>query len=287
MPISVAVVPSAIDLTLASAQAGGVSGLLSPISFCHWQADETTNIGYNFWSILFNAAQIAIAVYNAIKQEEIADKQMDLAERWYDHAEYKWERFRDHYMPLEKKLVREVSSAPVPKLDCLSSANRAKDGVNSAYDIMDRYLNKKLRAYNSCLHPTYETRLNNQKTIMQVDATNYNYVDDRWYRDYKDDKRWGRRSNVLNLGRNLSNMAFKYGSIAQQTFGAVGAQYNRAASSAMYALGYFGARNDTYMPHSYLGTAGRGEGGIAGTAVKQGSISLASLNPASGGIGQP
>lgn len=279
------ILPSAIDETLASTLAGGVTGLLSPISFCHWQPDETTNIGNAIWAIIFNGAQIAIAVYNAIKQEEIADKQMDLAESWYSHADYKWERFKGNYMPLEKRLLNETVNKAVPKLDCDGAEIRADQSVYSSYTIMDRFFRRQSQQYRLCIKDSTVTDIMNNRALMLVDMKNYNYADDRWFRDFKDDQRWSRRSNMLNLGRNLDSMALAYGSIASKTFGAVGAQYDRVAQGAMQALGYFGARNDTYMPHTMLGTIGQSQGSLVSAQSMPGSISPTGISPSGAATG--
>lgn len=273
--------------TLASQLAGGTPGLLSPISFCHWQPDETTNVGRGVWTSIFAAAQVSLALYNAIQQDKIKQKQLDLAEKWYSHADYKWNRFRDRYMPLEKKLLNEVSNKQVPKLNCADAERRAETSTYSAYNIMDRYFRQKVKLYQCCLDDSFITDMNINRSAMLVDSENYNYADDRWFRDYKDDQRWNRRSQVLDLGRNLSKMAMEYGSIANQIYGAVGAQYDRMAGSAMQALGYFGARNDTYMPHTYFGTAGHGIGGLVNIHSQPGGISPTGINPTGTGIGEP
>ena len=41
--------------------------------------------------------------------------------------------------------------------------------------------------------------------------------------------------------------------MARALYGLVGQQIDRAASGVMQALGYYGARHDTYYPTSYLG----------------------------------
>lgn len=276
-----------IASTLASTNGGGMLGYMSPLSFCHWQPDETTNIGRAIWSGIFAAAQIGIAVYNAVTQEKISDKQLDLAERWYSHADDKWNRFKNRFMPLEKRLLNETSNKQVPRLNCADAERRAEISTYSAYNIMDRFFRQQTKKYQCCVDQSLVTDMNIRRAAMCVDAKNYNYADDRWYRDFKDDQRWNRRSQILDLGRNLSKMAMDYGSIASDVYGAVGKQFNTAATSAMHALGYFGARNDTYMPHTYFGTAGRGEGGIIDINTPQGGISPTALNPTGTGIGEP
>lgn len=53
----------------------------------------------------------------------------------------------------------------------------------------------------------------------------------------------------------------------------MGVQLDRAASAAMTAMGYYGARNDTFYPTTYLGSnGGAGNSMLVNTAVPGGSI---------------
>ena len=234
----------------------GEPGAPAPIRFCHWQAPEYGNQGESAWTTLFRAAALAIAIANGLAQQEIADKQQDLADSWYQQAKYKWNRYKDTYIPLEKQLLNEVSTAPVPELDCDGAETRARTAVNTAYDSVNAHLTRYAKSMRLCIDSSLLGYPSNRRYVALADSINYNYVDDRWYRDYKDDQRWNRRSNVLNLGRNLDSQSLAYGQVANALYGQVGQQIDRAANMAITALGYFGARNDTYYPTTYLGSGG-------------------------------
>lgn len=251
----------------------GTHGAPAPVRFCHWQAPEYGNKGENWWTMLFQAAAVAIAVANGIAQQEIADKQQDLADSWYQQAKYKWDRYAGTYIPLEKKLLNEVSSTPVPSLDCAGAESRAQQSVDSAYGEASDYMARQAKALRLCMDSSLLGYVNLKQNVALVDSRNYNYVDDRWFRDYKDDQRWNRRSNVLSLGRNLDSQALSYGQVANALYGQVGQQIDRAASGLVTALGYFGARNDTYYPTTYLGSGGSPSGQLVGINMP------ASINP--------
>ena len=114
------------------------------------------------------------------------------------------------------------------------------------------------------------------------DTANYNYVDDRWFCDWRNDRRWNRRSSVLNLGRNLGTEALKYGDLARSLLNSVGGRIEQAASGVVNALGYYGARLDTYYPTSYLGQQ---NGNIVniGQSIGAGSSQLAGMGGQFGG----
>lgn len=257
--------------------AEGTEGSIMPLRFCHWNAPEYGMIGTSKWVNLFRAAALAIAIANGLAQAEIADKQQDLADKWYSQAKYKWDRFSGKYMPLEKKLLNEVSSVPIRNIDCVGAGDRAQASVNSAYNSVNTYMAQQAKKLRLCLDPSLISVVNQKQNVALVDTENYNLTDERWYTDYKNDQRWNRRSNVLNLGRNLSSESMQYGKVANALYGQIGQQLGQAANGLMQAIGYYGARNDTYYSTTYLNThtltdsagtvALNGAGGIGNTGM--------------------
>lgn len=232
----------------------GQHGTFSAIQFCHWNAPEYGMIGTSKWTNAFRAAALAIAIANGLAQAEIADKQQDLADKWYSQAKYKWDRFSGKYKPLEIKLLDEVSSVPIKEIDCQGARDRAHDAVNSAYTSAYSYMAQQAKKLRLCLDPSLLSVVNHKQNVALVDTENYNLTDERWFTDYKNDQRWNRRSNVLNLGRNLSSESMQYGKVANALYGQIGQQLGQAANGLMQAIGYYGARNDTYYSTTYLNT---------------------------------
>lgn len=253
--------------------------------FCHWAAPEISDKGEFKWTELFQLAALAIAIANGIAQAEIASKQQDLADGYYQMAKYKWDRFSNKYMPLEKKLLNEVSTVDIRELDCDDDRQRAELSVNTAFDSLSQYLTRQARKLRLCIDPSMVGMIDHRRALALVDTENYNIQDDQWFTDFKNDQRWNRRSNVLNLGRNLSSEALKYGDVARSLYANVGAQIDKAASSLMGALGYYGARNDTYYPTTYMSGYGQQTGNagmIVGTVSGTVANAMNTLNPAGG-----
>lgn len=246
--------------------ASGKPGAIGPLRHCHWAAPEYGGVGESAWSAFFKAAALAIALANSYAQAEIADMQQDLAEGYYDQAKFKWDRFETKYIPLEKKLLAEVSSTPIREMNCAAAEDRAIDAVNTSYDVFESYLERMAKQYNLCMDATLLASIDVQQTMQLVDSENYNLVDEQWYTDYKNDQRWNRRSNVLNLGRNLSSEALRYGDVANTLLKSVGQKIETAAQGVMGALGYYGSRFDTVYPTTYLAGAGQNANGLVSVA---------------------
>lgn len=231
---------------------GGKPGSTFPTRFCHWVPTQYGVQGEWYWTAAFEAAGLAIAIANGLAQQEIADMQQELADSYYQMAKYKWDRFAGKYMPLEKQLLAEVSSEPIRQLNCADAKTRAQAQVNTAYTAIEKYMSQQTKKYRLCLDDASLANVNLKQSIALVDTENYNLGDDRWYTDYKNDQRWNRRSNVLNLGRNLSSMAMQYGDAANAILKNLGPQLDKIAGGVMQALGYYGAKFDTYYPTTFL-----------------------------------
>jgi hypothetical protein len=251
----------------------GVHGAIGSLRFCNWAAPEYGPIGEGNWTNFFRAAALAIAIANGVAQSQIADMQQDLADSYYDMAKYKWDRFYQKFVPLEKKLLNEVLNEPLKEMDCADDRQRADGWVGRAYGAMSSWMRTKARQMRVCMDALDRRRPAIAQTLALADTANYNYVDDRWFCDYSNDKRWNRRSSVLNLGRNLGSEALKYGDVARSLLNTVSGQIEQAANGLINAMGYYGARLDTYYPSSYLGQS---QGNIAniGQSVGYGSQQL-------------
>lgn len=237
-----------VHRTLYGEAMGGRPGAPAPVRFCHWVTDQVGAAGKNAWVVAFQGAAIAIALANSLAQEQINAKKQDLAEGYYDQAKYRWDRFKDKYIPLEKKLLREVSTEPIRRLNCADDQQRAQNSVALSYGQVREYLKNVASGYRMCIDESLLDNISIKQGMTFVDTTNYNMQDDQFYTNYKNDQRWNRRSNVLNLGRNLSSETLRYGDVARTLLDSVGGKVQNAANGVMQALGYFNNRIDTTYP---------------------------------------
>ena len=259
------------------------------VQFCNWTSPTYGEQGEMGWNIAFKAAQLAIAIANSAAQQEIADKQMDLADRWYSHQTYKWSRFQSAFLPIERQLIKETAYLRIPELECDDAINRAEEAVKDTQPMLDSWMSRKFKGYKICAHDSSVNRLAINNSVVTVDCVNYNLADERWFRDFKEDQRWNNRSNALNIGRNMDAQAQSYGDVANKLFTQVGTQLDRFGASAMTALGYFGTRNEGFIPMTYLSTGGHSNTVLSSITNPSGPLGTPGLNPAHsvspGGIG--
>lgn len=260
----------------------GIHGALGSLRFCNWAAPEYGPAGEFQWNDAFRAAALLISIANGVAQSKIADMQQDLADSYYSMAKSKWDRFYRKFVPLEKSLLNEVLTEPEAKLDCRDDRARAAAWTERAYGAMEPWMSKRAKAMRMCVSQGDLRFQSNRRERLLDDTANYNYGDDRWFRDWRNDRRWNRRSSVLNLGRNLGTEALKYGDVARSLLNSVSGHVEQAASGVVNALGYYGARLDTYYPTSYLGQQ---NGNIVniGQSIGAGSSQLAGMGGQFGG----
>lgn len=251
---------------------------IQPLRFLHWSAPEYGYSGDDTYNTVFQFAAIAVANIFSEHQHRIALKAQELGEQWYEHAKKKYDRWEGRFKPLELDLLREVSVVRVRKMDCGSARGRAQSAVGSEFDRARSQGAKLFRRHSLC--GATNGTLAHYQSVLYDDTMNYNLGDERWYTDYANDKRWNRRSTVLNLGRNIDSESLKYGDVARTAFGNVSGQIDRAAGAVMGAVGYFGARNDTFYPTSFLGSNGGMNPFMSSTGTPIGSVNPHRLSPA-------
>lgn len=259
----------------------GKPGSIGSLRFCNWAAPEWGPKGGSLWTDFFQAAQLAISILNALIQGQIADMQQDLADKYYQQAKFKWDRFENKYMPLERAILWEASNEPIREMDCADDRQRAKEAADKSFNYLEKYMARQAKAYRLCLDDSVVSQLSYARNLTTVDTENYNLRDDQWFVDFKNDQRWNRRSNILNLGRNLGAIAMQYGDVARKLMGDVSDIANKAFGTLSSAMGYYGSKFDTVYPTTYL--AGSMQFGSQSLLSSPRSVSYNPTSTAQGG----
>lgn len=251
-----------------SAISGSIDAIKNVI--CRWKPTEVTEVGHMNVDTLVNGIGVLIAQINSAIQYKIMDMKKDLADKYYAMAKYKWERFVSNYMPLEKKLLREVSSVAIATMSCTDDRERAESAVNSAYSQLQQQLSRIKKSLHICIDENMLFVLEQKRVLMLVDTENFNLSDDQYWCDILNDDRWNKRSTVLDLGRNISTLSQSYGKLAKAASNAVSGQADLFTNHVLTSIGYYGARNDTYYPTTYIGTAAASTGDVTPSSYATG-----------------
>lgn len=263
-----------VDNTLHGAAHEGVWGAFDAIRFCRWAAPEVTGEGHVAWSMIYKAAATAMAIANATFQSHIAQQKKDMAENWLSHAEYKWSRFNGTYLPLESQLGIEMQTIKDEEMNCEDAAGRAATAVNSAFATGIGIISYKMNKMLGCSDKRMTRYVQHRQAVSLTDCTNYNLRDEKWWVEHLNDTNWSHRSTFIDLGRNLPSQALEYGQVADKLMSHVGQNVADVAGTFIQQLGYFGSRNDTFSPMTYLG----GDPGSASGGNGINTVSIPSSN---------
>lgn len=215
--------------------------------FAHWAPPAYTDASLISWHSVMKALAVAFAAINAAAMIEIANKRHKLAEDYLKMSELNWRRFRDSYAPLETSILAECW-APVVEPDYLAARSRAENFVRDGYSTSENSLARVAKKYSLCLDSSLLRSFNIDRATARDDSINFSYRNEEQYAIIKDDERWNRRSNMLNLGRGLISMASKYGALAGDIYSGAARAAEGGYSGAMSMIGYLSSRQGTVMP---------------------------------------
>lgn len=224
---------------------------MTPVSrkMCSWAAPQFSRAGESADRAGWVAAQAALAISMIALSTHVQNKQYEIAKAYTDIAEDKWKRFRDKYAPLERRMLNESSGTPEPTVDYNDARNRAAVANDFAFGDADKQLSKYAKLYALCLDPTQD--LSRARSLSRTDSVNFNYRDAENFNYYRSDKRWNRRSDILNLGRGNAPAAFSHAQSANSAFSGVASALQQAGNGLSGLIGYLFNRNTTSYPTTF------------------------------------
>lgn len=243
---------------------------LQPVAqkLCAWAAPTYNGNSSNTDRQLWIAAQVVLTVALIALNTHIQNKQYDIAKQYQKLSEQKFERFRDKYAPLEKKMLNETSSVSKPTPDYYDARARGNTAADLAFNTMNRDMSRYAKMYALCIDDSLNT--DRYKVLSRDDTVNFNYRDAENWAMYKSDKRWNRRSDILNLGRDNAATGFSYAQTANTAFTGFASAMNQAGNGLTGLFGYLNNRNEISIPSQFSMSAQFGNGLIAAGAAGSG-----------------
>lgn len=197
-----------------------------------------------FW----RAASAVLAAANTVASAFMSEKQMEIARQYYKISRNWRDWYNQKYVPLENQELAEAWALEktVPHYD--AAIGRAK--ASGRFIFKDR-LEKKIRCtsqYDTGLRGAYlKDEVNSQATALAAMA-GLGQRNEQARVDALDDRRWKRREQVLNRGRDMMSQNVAFGALASGIYGDLAKQAGAGAAGAMYFLGYSGERQVTEYP---------------------------------------
>lgn len=209
---------------------------------------KVTDIGVEGNAQWSSLAATAVATINTLAAIKIANKQYDIARSYYKMAQQKWDRFKNKYMPCERREMNEACNTPEYTARYDASAQTWMNEVERNFAQARSRIDVLNALYCVCPDPSLAQDMSLMTSLAAGDTGNFAYRYEEHRKDAKDDVRWTRRQQALNRGRELQSTAARYAEAAANAYGDVGSKIGQAAEGAMSAIGYFTNRNDTIYP---------------------------------------
>lgn len=216
---------------------------------CTWAAPEYGGTGEGWDRKAMLAAQVAIYSSIIALNTYVQSQNYKIARAYADISIDKHNRFKNAYANLEKKLLAEASNTPEPVVPYSDAKTRGINATNFSFGSAKSELASYAKKYALCMDDTYD--YSKSQALMRDDNINFNYRDEEIYTNRRSDKRWNRRSDILNLGRNNHATAYSYAKNASSAFGDFANAIQGIGNGISGLLGYMFNRNETIYPAQF------------------------------------
>ena len=239
---------------------------LTPISqkMCEWAAPQYNEIGEGWDRTAKLAAEVAIYSSVIALNTYVQNQNYKIARAYTDISLDKWNRFKNAYAALEKKMLNETANTPEPTIPYSEANTRAVNASSFAFSSAKSSMTSYAKRYALCMDDSLD--LSRAQALMRDDTINFNYRDAENFTEYKSDKRWNRRSAILNLGRNNYEVSFNYAKHASAAFGDLSNAVAGIGNGLSGLLGYMFNRNQTVYPAQFSQASIFGNGALVATS---------------------
>lgn len=227
---------------------------------CSWAAPEYGVSGETRDRTAMLVAQVAIYSSIIALNTYVQNQNYKIARAYADISIDRHNRFKNAYANLEKKLLAEASNTPEPTVPYSDAKTRAVNASSYAFSSAKSSMATYAKRYALCMDDSLN--LSRSQALMRDDTINFNYRDAEVFTNRMSDKRWNRRSDILNLGRNNHDTAYSYAKSASAAFGDFANAIQGIGNGISGLLGYMFNRNETIYPAQFSQASIYGNGAI-------------------------
>jgi len=228
---------------------------------------------------VWDVAAAAFAAYNSYVAIQMAKKQDAIARRYLNIAQAHRDWYNTGFKPLEDQELAEAWALPETTPNWDTAIGRAK--ATGKFLFRNR-LELRMRGTRPCdtglRVGVLKDEINIQSAAVAVMA-GLGLRNERARVDAMNDRRWKRREQVLNRGRDMMADNVVYGTLAAGIYGDMGRQAGKGAEGALYFLGYSSERRQTQYPGDMI--FGRRQARQPSQATPQFSGTMTGGGPAS------
>lgn len=246
---------------------------LAAEELCTWAKPTTGDTGDSWEKAIWKAALVAVALLNSGMQMYIADQRYKLAKDYANLASDRWSRFKDYYAPFERTMLSEAGNAGEYMPNYTAARDRGRENAQLAFRWADGQMADIGKKYALCVDPSLLNDMDYAEALSRDDGGNFNYRDEEYWHYYISDRRWNRRSQLLNLGRDLSAQAVTYAQAANDALKTFGGMLESGAQGAMRLFGYLSTVQETQYPAQFSSASPlTGQAGNLGSMLMMGPM---------------
>lgn len=214
-----------------------------------------TDTGHSLVADILSAAAAAAALANAVKAWQIAEKEWDLADRYYKISLDWLKYYKNTFAPLEDKELEEAMALEDTEPEYEVARGRARAVAWLAFKGKLGETTRCLSRYCTGLRQDIVLELSAGVADAVAMADGLGYRNERAYVESYNDRNYKKRLNTVHRGRNFPAQSV---SLAKNTTGIYGDLWDQAwggLNSAGAYLGYMSQRNITMYPQTMLSNA--------------------------------
>lgn len=213
-----------------------------------------TDGGRTIFGNLLSVAAIIAAGYNATKAVELATKEWNMAKRYWRIAQNWLDYYRDYYAPVEDQEVNEAMSLKKEEPDYETARGRARAVAWLQFRDVLRQGVRCTSRYCTGLRQDMLADLSSAQADAVAMADGLGYRNERAYIEARDDVRFKKMLETAKRGRDIIADNVSLAASAAGIYGSLFDQAWEGLTGAGQYLGYYGSRNQTGYPTTYLNT---------------------------------
>jgi hypothetical protein len=236
-----------VDVTISSGKVeitkvGGVEVLKHQV--CGWAPPSYGDTGQFILHTILAVVSFGAVIWQAYEQLRVFRMRQKIADAWASMAEEDWRRFNTKYKPLESQMINESLSEPRNVVDYDGLEARYAGYAEIGYGGAEAMFAELAKSFRVCPDPS----TNLWKEMARDDTVNFGYREAETYNQAMEDIRFNNRAELLNLGRDLTATAAKYGEASANILEKVSDNLGTAISDALNFLGYYRNRLNPEYP---------------------------------------
>lgn len=219
--------------------------------------DGVTDEGLDIFGGLLAGAAVLSAGYNAYRAVELATKEWAMADKYWRIAQNWLDYYRDYFAPVEDQEVNEAMNLQKDEPDYETARGRARAVAWLQFKDVLRQGVRCTSRYCTGLRQDMLADMSAAQADAVAMADGLGYRNERAYIEARDDVRFKKMLETAKRGR---DMVADNVSLATAAAGIYGDLFNQAwqgLTGAGQYLGYYGSRNQTMYPTTYLNTYAR------------------------------